>query len=183
MKINAIGMIEFNSIAQGIESTDEMCKAANITLLVSKTICPGKYMSIVCGETDDVKRAIEVGEDKGPECLNDSFMIPNIHEALIPAIASTTPLGEVRAIGILETFSVATLIEAADLALKMGNVVPIRLHMAFGIGGKAYIVLSGETAAVRAAIEEGSRFAEEKGQLVRKIVIPKPHPMLVETLL
>ena len=30
MEITAIGMVEFNSIAQGIESTDAMCKIADV---------------------------------------------------------------------------------------------------------------------------------------------------------
>lgn len=183
MEINAIGMVEFNSIAQGIDSTDAMCKVADITLLVSKTVCPGKYISIVAGDTSGVQQAVRMGEEKAPECLVDSFMIPNIHPSLIPAIAGTAAVENCRAIGIIETFSVATLIEAADAALKTGEVEPLRVHIAFGIGGKAYVVLTGDVASVKAAISEGSRLAGERGQLVRDIVIPRPHPMLLENLI
>jgi len=183
MEINAIGMVEFSSIAQGIDSTDAMCKVADVTLLVSKTVCPGKYISIVAGDTSAVQQSVAAGEDKAPECVVDSFIIPNIHPSLIPAIAGTTSVDHVKAVGLIETFSVATLMEAADLALKTGEVEPLRLHIAFGIGGKAYVVLSGDVAAVKAAVTEGSGLASERGQLVRSIVIPRPHPMIVENLI
>lgn len=182
MEINAIGMVEFNSIAQGIDSTDAMCKIADVTLLVSKTICPGKYISIVAGDTSAVQQSVAVGEDKAPECVVDSFIIPNIHKSLIPAIAGTASIENVKAIGMIECFSVATLMEATDLALKTGEVEPLRLHIAFGIGGKAYVVLTGDVAAVKAAVTEGSGLAASRGQLVRSVVIPKPHPMVVENL-
>ena len=183
MKINAIGMVEFNSIVQGIDSTDSMCKVADVTLLVSKTVCPGKYISIVAGDTSAVQQAVTAGEDKSPECVVDSFIIPNIHESLIPAIAGTSSIEHVKAVGLIECFSVASLMEATDLALKTGEVEPLRLHIAFGIGGKAYVVLSGDVAAVKAAVAAGSNLAAERGQLVRSVVIPKPHPMVVENLI
>jgi len=110
-------------------------------------------------------------------------MIPNIHKSLIPAIAGTSGIEHVKAVGLIECFSVATLMEATDLALKTGEVEPLRLHIAFGIGGKAYVVLTGDVAAVNAAIAAGSGLASERGQLVRSIVIPKPHPMVVENLI
>ncbi|HWQ78129.1 MAG TPA: BMC domain-containing protein, partial [Anaerovoracaceae bacterium] len=183
MDVTAIGMVEFNSIVQGIDSTDAMCKVADVTLLVSKTVCPGKYISIVAGDTSAVQQSVHAGEDKAPECVVDSFIIPNIHKSLIPAIAGTAGVDHVKAVGLIECFSAATLMEASDLALKTGEVEPLRLHIAFGIGGKAYVVLSGDVAAVKAAVTEGSNLAAGRGQLVRSIVIPKPHPMLVENLI
>lgn len=183
MDITAIGMVEFNSIAQGIDSTDAMCKIADVTLLVSKTVCPGKYISIVAGDTSAVQQSVRAGEDKAAECVVDSFIIPNIHKSLIPAIAGTSSIEHVKAVGLIECFSVATLMEATDLALKTGEVEPLRLHIAFGIGGKAYVVLTGDVAAVNAAVAAGSGLASERGQLVRSIVIPKPHPMVVENLI
>jgi microcompartment protein CcmL/EutN len=183
MEVTAIGMVEFNSIVQGIDSTDAMCKVADVTLLVSKTVCPGKYISIVAGDTSAVQQSVHAGEDKAPECVVDSFIIPNVHKSLIPAIAGTAGVDRVQALGLIECFSAATLMEASDLALKTGEVEPLRLHIAFGIGGKAYVVLSGDVAAVKAAVTAGSSLAADRGQLVRSIVIPKPHPMLVENLI
>ena len=49
----AIGMVELNSIARGIETCDYMVKAAQVDLIRSSTVCPGKYMVLIAGDTGD----------------------------------------------------------------------------------------------------------------------------------
>ena len=61
----AICMVELTSIARGIETSDDMIKAAQVTLLRGTTVCPGKYMVIVGGETGAVRAALEAGLAKG----------------------------------------------------------------------------------------------------------------------
>lgn len=85
----AICMVELTSIARGIETSDDMIKAAQVTLLRGTTVCPGKYMVIVGGETGAVRAALEAGLAKGGEFIVDSLLIPNVHEQLFPAIAGT----------------------------------------------------------------------------------------------
>ena len=181
--INAIGLVEFTSIAQGIDGCDIMLKTANVTLLVAKTICPGKYIVLVAGDTSAVQQSVAAGVELGAETVVDQFVIPNVHSTIIPAISCANVVPEIKAIGIIETFSVASLIEAADKAVKTGEVDPLRLHLAFGIGGKSYTIVTGEVAAVKSAVEAGSAVAADKGLLVRKVVIPRPHQQLIESLL
>ncbi len=181
--INAIGLVEFTSIAQGIDSCDIMLKTANVTLLVAKTVCPGKYIVLVAGDTSAVQQSVSAGAELGAETVVDQFVIPNVHSTIIPAISYANVVREIKALGIIETFSVASLIEAADKAVKTGDVDPIRLHLAFGIGGKSYTIVTGEVASVKSAVEAGSAVAGEKGQLVRKVVIPRPHQQLIDSLL
>ena len=45
----AIGMVELNSIARGIETCDYMVKAAQVDLIRSSTVCPGKYLVLIAG--------------------------------------------------------------------------------------------------------------------------------------
>ena len=40
----AIGLVEFKSIAKGIETTDERLKSANVELITSTALCPRKYI-------------------------------------------------------------------------------------------------------------------------------------------
>ena len=49
-RMDAIGLIETSSIARGYEIQDAMLKAADVTLMVARTICSGKYMIVVAGE-------------------------------------------------------------------------------------------------------------------------------------
>lgn len=79
----AICMVELTSIARGIEASDDMIKAAQVTLLRGTTVCPGKYMVIVGGETGAVRAALEAGLAKGGEFIVDSLLIPNVHEQLV----------------------------------------------------------------------------------------------------
>lgn len=64
---NAIGMIELTSIARGIETSDVMLKAAKVDLLHSCTVCPGKYMIIITGDTGDVRASLSEGKKNSGE--------------------------------------------------------------------------------------------------------------------
>ncbi|EEF6476731.1 BMC domain-containing protein [Salmonella enterica] len=76
---------------------------------------------------------------------------------------------------IVETWSVAACISAADRAVKGSNVTLVRVHMAFGIGGKCYMVVAGDVSDVNNAVTVASESAGEKGLLVYRSVIPRPH--------
>lgn len=181
--IRAIGMVELNSIAQGLEVADGMLKRAEVDLLVAKATCPGKYMVLVSGDVAAVENSVTQGQEIAGVALVDSFIIPNVHESILPALTATNVVREIQALGVIEGFSIASLIEAADAAVKAADVEPLRIHIAFGIGGKSYVVLTGEVSAVRAAVAVGAKLLAQRGLLVKDIVIPRPAPSLAESLL
>lgn len=181
--IHAIGLVEFISIAQGIACADIMAKTADVNILASKTICPGKYIVIVNGNVSSIEQSVNAGVELGAETVVDSFVIPNVHPSILPAISGVSTLKGIKALGVIETYSVASLIQAADAAVKAGDVEPVLLHLAFGIGGKSYTILTGEVASVKAAVEAGSALASEKGLLLRQVVIPRPAKQLIDSLL
>lgn len=178
MKMNAIGLIELNSVAAGIDVTDQMLKTADVQLLVSRSICSGKYMVIVGGGVDAVNASVESGLGRNQSAVIDSIVIANVHEAVFPAIAGTSQITTPGSLGIVESFSVASLIEAADVAAKTANVQLIEIRLAMALGGKAFVTLTGEVADVRAAVEAGARVVAEKGMLVHQVVIASPSPQL-----
>lgn len=179
----AIGVIEFNSIANGINATDIMLKAADVQLIDSYPICAGKYMSIISGEVGAVKSAINaVIEQQDPTMVN-YLIIPNIHEKVIPAINMANPVPEIQALGIVETFSVATTIKAADAAVKAALVDLIEVRLARGLGGKGYLILTGLVGAVKAAVAAAEAEANSDGLLMASVIIPSPHEDLKERLL
>jgi Carbon dioxide concentrating mechanism/carboxysome shell protein len=176
----AIGMIELLSIAKGIEVCDFMVKAAQVDLLRSSTVCPGKYVVIISGNTGDVTASMQEGEKRGGEHVVDTLLIPNIHPQLIPAISMTTHAEKSGAIGVLEFFSVASAIVAADTAAKAANITLIEVRMGYAIGGKGYVTLTGDVGAVRAAVEAAEKSAS---LLVSSTVIPRPAPQLFDSLM
>ena len=181
--MHAIGLIESNSIAKGIDFSDLMVKTASVDILVAKTICPGKYIVMVSGDVAAVTQSVNVALEDCPEVIVDYFIIPNIHPLVLPAISGGTVVEKVEAVGIIETYSVAATIEATDAAVKAASVTPLRMHLAFGIGGKSYVVVTGDVADVNAAVATGSEVAAERGLLTNKVVIPRPHKQVVDTLL
>lgn len=181
--VHALGLIESNNIARGIEISDAMVKTADVTILVAKTICPGKYIVLVGGDVAAVNQSVRAGLEVMPDVVVDDFIIPNIHPSILPAISGGTVVDKVEAVGIIETYSVAATVVAADYAVKAASVIPLRLHLAFGIGGKSYVVLTGDVADVKTAVDAGSAVAGEKGLLVQKVVIPRPHTEVVASLL
>jgi microcompartment protein CcmL/EutN len=176
----AIGMVELNSIARGIETCDYMVKAAQVDLIRSSTVCPGKYMVIIAGDTGDVTASMNEGKKRGGACVVDTLLISNVHPQLIPAISMTTHVEERGAIGVLEFYSVASAILAADRAAKAANITLIEVRIGYAIGGKGFVTLTGDVGAVRAAVAAAS---EEAELLVNTTVIPRPSPKLFDSLL
>ena len=177
--IQAVGMIEFNSIAAGIEASDKMVKAAQVEPLFMKTVCPGKFMTAVYAEVASVQSSVEAGLACAQGTVVDHFVIPNISPAVLPALSGTVERAAGDALGVIETFSAASAIVAADRAVKAADVALLEVRIALGLGGKAFSLMTGDIAAVEQAVEAGARVAMETGLLVRKVVVPGAAPELV----
>jgi microcompartment protein CcmL/EutN len=177
----AIGIIELNSLALGAVVSDAMAKRAPIQVLESHPICPGKFLIIVVGEVDDIKEAMEAGEHYASYTMTDSTIIENLHPQVLPAINGANPVGEISAVGLLETWVAPSCVIAADAACKAADIRLIEVRLANGLGGKAYMTLTGPLDAVEAAIAAGVE-AVKSGQLIRKEVIPAPHDHIKPTL-
>ena len=132
----AIGMVELSSIARGIETSDSMLKAAQVELLRSVTVCPGKYMVIVGGDTGAVRASLEAGKAAGGEFVVDTLLIPSVHEQVFPAISGTVEVTDPQAVGVIEYYSIASAIEAADAAAKAAQITLIEVRTGYAIGGK-----------------------------------------------
>ncbi|MFH1861323.1 MAG: BMC domain-containing protein [bacterium] len=178
----ALGMVEFNSIALGIEAADAMLKVSQVELIIAKTVCSGKYICAVTGDTAAVRASVERGCQVGATACVDSFVIPSVHPQVFPALIAATKQEQINAIGVVETFSVASCVLAADRAVKTAKVSLMEIHMAIGIGGKAYVTLTGDVAAVRSAVEAGAQVAQDQGLLIRKVVIPQPREEIFNAL-
>lgn len=183
MAVSSFGLIELTSIAAGYEVTDAMLKAADVELVLSRSICSGKYMVLIRGDVAAVRAAVEAGTTTGDFCIIDSFVIPNIDEAIVPAIRGNNKVETLEALGIIESFSVASLIEGADAAVKTANVKLIEIRLAMALGGKAFVTMTGSVSAVRSAVDAGAAVISAKGLLTNKVVIPQPRPELLSEMI
>jgi microcompartment protein CcmL/EutN len=183
MPKDSIGLIELTSIAAGYQTADAMLKAAAVDLLLSRSICSGKYMVMVTGDVSAVQASVSAGVSAARFSVIDSFVIPNLHEAVFPAIAGHSKVEVLEALGIVESFSVASLIEGADAAVKSANVQLIEIRLAMALGGKAFVTLTGNVAAVQSAVDSAAHVVGQKGMLVNKVVIPSPRPELLSEMI
>jgi microcompartment protein CcmL/EutN len=179
MANDSLGLIELTSIASGYLACDSMLKAAAVSLVLSRSICSGKYMVMVRGDVSSVQAAVQAGIAGTRFSVIDSFVIPNLHEAVFPAISGASKVEVLEALGIVESFSVASLIEGADAAVKAANVELIEIRLAMALGGKAFVTLTGNVAAVQSAVDAAAQIVGQKGMLVNKVVIPSPRPELL----
>lgn len=183
MARNSLGLIELTSIAAGFLACDAMLKAADVELVLARSICSGKYMVMVRGDVAAVEAAVSAGIAQGNFAIIDSFVIPNLHETIFPAISGSNKVDGLEALGIVESFSVASLIEGADAAVKTANVQLIEIRLAMALGGKAFVTLTGDVAAVQSAVDSAAQAVGQKGMLVNKVVIPSPRPELLNEMI
>src|SRR3990172_5080308 len=175
---DTIGLLEVTSIGIGYLAQDAMLKASAVKLLLARTICSGKYLIVVAGDTAAVTASVDAGIHESTGALIEQRVITGVHPAIFPAIYSAVDLKleEQEALGIIETFSASGIIDAADAAVKSAKITLFRVHLAMAIGGKGFLLLTGDVASVEAAVAAGSKAASDEGMLVSRIVIPGPRP-------
>jgi ethanolamine utilization protein EutM len=85
-----------------------------------------------------------------------------------------------QAIGMIETRGMVALVEATDAALKAANV----RYRGWKQVGSALVsvVLEGDVAAVKAAVDAGSAAAAKVGEVVSVNVIARPHDDVAKVL-
>jgi microcompartment protein CcmL/EutN len=179
---NALGMIETMSVPLGILAGDAMLKAAEVDLVTAQAACAGKYIVVVEGEVAAVRASVEAGKAAAATALVDSLVIPGIHEQVAPAIGAATEIEAVNALGIMESYSMCAAVQAADAAVKAAAVELIEVRLGRGLGGKAFVILTGDVSAVRAAVAAAEGKEEVQGMLGASAVIPSPHKKIIESI-
>ena len=175
-----IGLLETCSVARGVEVADAVLKEASVEMLFATPVHPGKYVMLFTGSVQDVRSSARRGAELAGPDLVDQLVIPQIHEQVVPMLRRRGGRinGQLDALGVIETTTVASSIVAADIALKTSSVDLIDLRIANGLGGKSFFVITGEVSDVRSAVATGAGSAQSAGQLAREVVIPRPHPEL-----
>lgn len=178
---NSIGAVEFRSISKGIEAADAMVKAAAVDILYFKTICPGRFLVILSGDVGGIKAAVDEGISVGEGYIVDTFTINGVDDEIVQAL-KRKPLSKVKgAIGIMETNTICSGIEALDKTLKGGNVELVKLQIAAGIGGKLIYIISGDLSDVEYGIKIATE-AIDKKHIINISIIPSPDELIIKYL-
>lgn len=178
MEAAALGLVELNSVAIGILVMDEMLKVAPVQLVEATPVCSGKYVVIVKGDVASVDASVAKGESIGADSVVDTLFLANPHPGIFPALTGTSDIQQVDSLGVIETFSVASTVVSADIAGKAAPVRLIEIRLAKGLGGKAFVTMTGDVSEIEASVGAGSAYASKKGLLVRSVVIARPDASL-----
>jgi microcompartment protein CcmL/EutN len=174
--IVSIGLIELSSIATGYAVQDAMLKAATVQILMARSICSGKYLIVIAGDVASVTTAVQAGAVVAGPSLIERRQIAQVDKSVLAAISNAVDIDpkELRSIGVIETFSAASIIAVADECVKSANVTLLRVHLAMALGGKGFVLMAGDVSSVQAAVAAGSKVAAEDGMLVGRGVIAAP---------
>jgi carbon dioxide concentrating mechanism protein CcmO len=201
----SLGLVEIQGWSPSMVALDAMTKAAGVTLMqVELNDLYGACIKIT-GETADVQASVSAGkkiaEEMRVHCVVGVINAPDA--AARPAYDAKpefSPLIEQEvvhhpqpqdrlehrvseqapfAIGMIETQGLTAAIEAIDTACKAGN-VEILGREKLG-GGYITVLIKGDVAAVKAAVDAGRQKIEQMGlgKLIAAHVIPRPSPQVL----
>ena len=85
-----------------------------------------------------------------------------------------------EALGMIECRGFAAMVEASDAMVKAAK-VDLKGYEKTG-GGYVTAIVRGDVAAVRAALDAGSRAAERVGEVISVHIIPRPHQSVDDVL-
>lgn len=179
----AIGMVEYKTVSTGIKAADMIVKTADVEIIQAQTVCPGKFIILFSGELSAIKISVDAVEKAYPESLIDKFVLGNPHESIFKALSCTAEIEHVSALGVVETFTGASAIVAADHAAKTAQVDIIEIRVCRGMCGKSYVLLTGSVAAVTEAVESSVALIKEEGMILDYAIIPNPSKDFVKTLM
>lgn len=188
----ALALIEIGGWSLGMIVLDAVEKAASVRLLQTElNDRPGVCLKLY-GALADTEIAVEIARETAEKLQTPviAHVIPAPQEGSRAAYETKpdfNPLIEqptVRnpektmsnhehfAIGLIETQGFTAVIEAIDTALKTAS-VEVMAREKLG-GGYITVVIKGDVAAVRAAIDAGKAKAEALGKVIAAHVIPSP---------
>jgi len=198
-----MGLIEVGGFTPTLVAVDAMTKAANVTIVQAELNDLLGVIVKITGSVDAVRAAIEAGvqaarrmtDDVVASVLNkvddraelgvmsavefnpliqqDVVHLPRFHATTTETTTRSDPMaGTPYALGLIETQGFTAVFEAIDTACKAANVEVVGKEKLGG--GYVTIVIKGDVAAVKTAIESGKAKVEGLGKLIAAHVIPRP---------
>lgn len=200
----SVGLLETPFLSITAMACDAALKSAAVTLLGLEPIGTEVILSRFAGDPGSVLAALDAAEIRvkslgaaivssvilnapppslstvlaGPNSINPlyggrEYLLPTDHKN---HLATMNP----QAIGILETQGLAAILHATDAMLKAANVELVGKEKI----GAAYVtmIIKGDVAAVKAALDAGSEAVGGLGKLIASQVIARPHEDLLKLL-
>lgn len=204
----AIGFLETTGYTPAMIALDVMCKTAHVEALQSEVNDFLGFVVKVSGKIDAVQSAIEAGKQIATELGGDPIVkiLANPENQIRPVINGPEEYNglleqnvvhhpvedEVNqedeemtndnsyALGFIETQGFTAIFNAIDQACKAANVEVVGKEKLGG--GYVTVIIKGDVAAVKAAVEAGEAEVEQLGTLIAAYVIPRPSTSVLSLL-
>ncbi len=199
----ALGLLETMGLAATLVAVDALEKSAHVRLIQCELNDLGGVSTKITGSTGAVQTAIECGRSvaelmggqpvahvvthpdprawraiRSPREFNpliqqDAVFFPQFEPAPKPAGKARTMTHEpISALGLIETQGFTAVFEAIDTACKVANVQVVGKEKLGG--GYITVIIQGDLAAVKAAVEAGKAKVEGLGKLIAAHVLARP---------
>lgn len=179
-KYPAIALLEISSIATGIRTGDAMVKKSPINVLKAGTVHNGKYLILIGGSVASVEEAYVEGLDVSMDQILDKVILSDVHPQVHDGILGERISCKHDAIGIIETTSVASMIQSSDAGIKGADVDLIEIRLADDIGGKAFSIFGGSLEEVQTAVDIAKQSVTKEEYWYRDMIIPNIHEDMVK---
>jgi microcompartment protein CcmL/EutN len=181
----ALGLIETLGMVPAINGADSMLKAANVQLISYENVGSTLVTIMVKGDVAAVKASVDAGAEAAASIgkLTARNVMPRPIRAVGDIVSvyavDDAPVQPLKALGLIETFGIIYLLEAADAMVKAADVELIGFENV--ASGYISVLVQGDVAACKSAVEAGVRAVEAMGTSVySSCVIPMPHPDLAK---
>lgn len=171
-----LGALEFDSVATGIKALDAMVKEAPVIVMKAAVVAAGKFLILIKGDVASIEYALKAGKEDRENNIIDELFLPNLHKGVIPALEGIVEAENWDSAGIIESLSLLSGIQVADIAAKTENVTINEIKLSVELGGRSYVKIMGEYHAVLEAINSAVEWLKMKKLYYRSEIIPRPHP-------
>ncbi|MBI9108085.1 MAG: BMC domain-containing protein [Spirochaetales bacterium] len=187
MIFEVLGIIELDSIADGYIALDAVIKAAPVSVFKAEILNPGKFIIFLTGEVASVEFSMDAGIEAAGESVLDHVLLKNLSSQVVPVInvnqsdagfEKAETAANLDALGIIETYTLASAIDAADRSAKAASIRVRSIVSGNETGGKGVTTISGKIGDIEYAMESVVDYLTARNQLYRKVVIPGPPPEL-----
>lgn len=182
----ALGLVETLGMVPAIYGADSMLKAADVQLISYENVGSTLVTVMVKGDVAAVKASVDAGAAAAASIgkLTASNVMPRPIRGVgeIVSVHGVEQDGDrlpLRAMGMIETFGIVFLLEAADAMIKTADVELIGYENV--ASGYVSVLVQGDVAACKSAVAAGVKAVEAMGTHVySSCVIPTPHPDLIK---
>lgn len=164
MKINLV-LLEFRKISLGLKIVNEFTKNYDIEIILSKIICPGKYLVLFSGELSIIEeieknlKSLKTFDEKYKS--TEIIVVTSIERKLLEKInIKLLKNEEIECLGIVETLNAIKAIEVSDYIENESNVEIILIKIGLGMNSKGLVLFKGKASDVKELLEKLKKIKE-----------------------